>query len=82
MARIKGMQLRCNRCGRIEFAEFTGTRERDGGYTRWDEFKTPKGWHSTAINSDTVDLCPDCAAVREEIRSRHSKEWEEFMEGK
>ena len=55
---VKGKLVSCDRCGEQIFLKCTGEGERDGGFTRWNEFEPfPEGWeHQYNIGR----LCPKC----------------------
>ena len=58
MSKVNGQMRTCDRCGVTVFLKCTGEGERDGGFTRWNEFEAaPKGW---VHHIKTGDLCPDC----------------------
>jgi hypothetical protein len=77
MAEVKGKLVTCDRpgCGRQVFLKTTGEGERDGGYTRWNEFEPyPEGWE-THREAGGV-LCPDCAREYNALleKFKHAKE--------
>lgn len=61
MAEKKGKLLICDRCGATVFLECTGEGERDGGYTRWNNFEDrPEGWEFVRDCTKFSMLCPEC----------------------
>lgn len=61
MAEINGKLVICDRCGATAFIACTGEGERDGGYTRWNNFEAlPEGWDITRDCKKTFRLCPSC----------------------
>lgn len=59
MARF-GKIEECRRCGVKIFLEKVGTREMDGGYTKWDEFEPlPETW----FYSNYGAFCPHCSKI-------------------
>ena len=82
MAKIKGMRLCCDRCGKIEFVKCTGTNDLDGGYTKLDVYESVDGWDQQYVLGSYLDLCPDCSDLHKIICTRHGVELKKFMEGK
>ena len=75
MSREKGEIRTCDRCKATVFLRCTGEGERDGGYTRWNEFEPAEGWgHEYGMG----DLCPTCmeklVRLREDFMTLVNKE--------
>lgn len=49
----------CDFCGKIEYKEYLGTKEFDGGYTAVNEFE-PTSYNTLRIGDKGYKLCPEC----------------------
>ena len=67
MSRENGKRIICDRCGEQVFVKHIGDGERDGGFTRWNEFEpTPEGWGMHKF----YDLCPACSSAWNKIETQ------------
>ena len=58
MAEVNGKLVSCDRCNETVFLKCTGEGERDGGFTRWNNFEPiPSGWGN---HFEVGLLCPKC----------------------
>lgn len=73
--KAKGLQITCDRCGKIGFFKVTGEGEADGGYTRWNYFEPQEGWERRG----GYDLCPECLKGYEAITADYLKACESFI---
>lgn len=65
--RDNGQLVTCNHCGTTTFLKCIGEGERDGGFTRWNNFENlPEGW---SHYYDGEDLCPECKEKFDIIQS-------------
>jgi hypothetical protein len=79
MSRVNGQLVTCDRCGENVFRKWTGEKETDGGFTRWDTFKDlPEGW---SVVRNMGDLCPDCSAEWNKLETEFMSKKVEFMRG-
>lgn len=61
MSEVKGKLVSCDRCGKEHFLKLIGTKDLDGGYSRYDEFEDlPEDW---LFLSQIGSLCPHCAGL-------------------
>lgn len=65
MSRKNGQLRTCDKCGKTIFLEHIGDSERDGGFTRWNNFEKAEGWE---YRDEYSDLCPDCVKLFDELR--------------
>lgn len=77
MSEQRGKLVTCDRCGESIFLKELEVkeRERDGGFTRWNEYKyedLPEGWSSVTFDrgfSVNYKLCPHCYELFEKYRT-------------
>ena len=68
MASVNGRLTTCDRCGETVFSASVGEGERDGGFTRWNEFEPlPAGWET---HFEVGMLCPACSSDFKELIRR------------
>lgn len=77
MSKQNGQMLICNRCGAWIFRECTGEGERDGGFTRWNNFEPATGWNAV---STVGDVCPKCWQDYQDMLERYKKKPPELKE--
>ena len=73
MAKVNGQMVTCDRCGASIFLKCTGEGERDGGFTRWNEFDTlPPGWEIVEIPGNKyIQTCPSCTKLWVDALTEH-----------
>lgn len=76
MAKTNGRLIVCDRCGETVFCKCTGEGERDGFFTRWNEFEEANGWYA---EYGIGDLCPECSAEWETVKSYFARKRSEFL---
>lgn len=65
MSEYLGKIIKCDRCGKTHFLNYTGTKSLDGGYTKVDEFdKRPDEW---GYHGETGLLCDECEAAYQKL---------------
>lgn len=67
---VNGKLCTCDRCGAQVFLKTIGEGERDGGFTRWNNFEPyPEGWGTVTIPRTSnarrgyLTTCPTCYAL-------------------
>lgn len=71
MAHENGRLTTCDRCGITVFSKVVGEGERDGGFTRWNNFEPlPDGWKG---HLETGTLCPCCNRQYEDFVTEFMK---------
>lgn len=73
MGKVEGVLLTCDRCGKSVFLKKLGERERDGGFTRWQEHESvPDGWkYSCDLGSWLCSKCnTEYEKIKEEFKSK------------
>ena len=74
MSKQEGLLITCDRCGNFEFLPLLDCSELDGGFTRINNFESPKeewGNENFGIDGKSYqDLCPKCFMEFDMIRKQ------------
>lgn len=77
MSEVNGQLTTCERCGVQIFRKCIGEGERDGGYTRWNNFEPyPEGWGLVSVPEgirpyDYARVCPECHSKWKRVLLSH-----------